>query len=61
MAHYEFWHTSSSSTRPEHVRLQQHARATRIKLEPTREEHEIGAKHLMQVLREAALTAQADP
>ena len=49
----ELWHGSSRFTRPEQVRLQQHARATRIKVEPTVAEAKEGVSHMMTVLRAA--------
>ena len=51
----DFWHANSSFTRPEHLRLQQHARATRIKLEPTAEESDEGARSMMSMLRTAIM------
>ena len=51
----DFWHANSSFTRPEHLRLQQHARATRIKLEPTAQESDEGARSMMSMLRTAIM------
>ena len=49
----DFWHSSSTFSRPEHLRLQLHARATRIKLEPTSNESSDAQQHMLSVLRAA--------
>ena len=49
----DFWHSSSTFSRPEHLRLQLHARATRIKLEPTSNESSDAHQHMLSVLRAA--------